>query len=222
MEPVLLARIGSNVARQRVAHPGTPVQLGQRRSQPVLRLHRDRALRLLHPDLARQVALLPPPDRLPARPAARRRPPPAHAFHRARPADPDPPRPARRGDRLHAARVPADLPPRRPDGADLQQRALRRSLAAALPRMLPGDQRAVLLPARALRQRPLRERRSLHRAERPADGQVPALGDRAGADRGRGVRAAPTPRSGRRRRSRRRRRSTSASSASSATSRAAR
>ena len=68
-----------------------------------------------------------------------------------------------------------------------------RSLAAPLPRMLSRDQRAVLLPAPTLRQGAVRQRRPLPRAERAADGQVHALGDRAGADRGRGVRAGCAP-----------------------------
>ena len=45
-------------------------------------------------------------------------------------------------DRLHAARVPADLPPRRPDGAHRERRALPRGLAAALPRVLSRDRAA--------------------------------------------------------------------------------
>ncbi len=45
---------------------------------------------------------------------------------------------ARRADRLHAARVPADLPPRRPDGAHDEPRAVPGGLAAPLSRVLPA------------------------------------------------------------------------------------
>ena len=48
---------------------------------------------------------------------------------------------AGRADRLHAARVRADLPPRRPDGAHEERGALPGGVAAALPRVLPADQR---------------------------------------------------------------------------------
>ena len=55
---------------------------------------------------------------LPAHLQAGRRALPAHALHRLRHAHARPADAARRTDRLHAARVPADLPPRRPAGAD--------------------------------------------------------------------------------------------------------
>ena len=70
---------------------------------------------------------------LPARPQAGHRALPAHALHRLRP---DLARPPARcpdvADPLHAARVPADLPPRRPDGAHATAScAWRRRRAAA-------------------------------------------------------------------------------------------
>ncbi len=63
---------------------------------------------------------------------------PAHDLPRLRPAPRDQEHAARRADRLHAARVPADLPPRRADGAHLQRGALPGGVAAALPRVLPA------------------------------------------------------------------------------------
>ena len=43
----------------------------------------------------------------------------------------------RRADPLHPARVPADLPPQRTDGADRRREALHGGVPAALPRVLP-------------------------------------------------------------------------------------
>ena len=136
VEPVLLARIGSNVARRRVAHPGTPFSSvnGDPNQYFVFTetehfdfftlTSRDKALYSRH---LTDFLLAHRPDVV-------------HLQHthfigldllsQIRRVLPD------GRDRLHAARVPADLPPRRPDGAHLQRRALRGSLAAALPRML--------------------------------------------------------------------------------------
>ena len=58
---------------------------------------------------------------------------------------------SRRGDRLHAARVHADLPPPGPDAADDRRHAVHAGVAAALQRVLPGDPPADVLPAQALR-----------------------------------------------------------------------
>ena len=58
-EPLLVARIGPNVASARTSAPGRAVQRGGRRPEPVLLVHRDERLRLLHDDVARQGASTP-------------------------------------------------------------------------------------------------------------------------------------------------------------------
>ena len=113
---------------------------------------------------------------------------PAHALHRVRPRHAHAPAAAGRPDRLHAARVPPDLPPRRPAGAHDRREALHARLAAPLQRVLSGLVAAALLPARAADQVP-----PLARGPVPGAEQVPAralrgVGDPAREDQVRGLR----------------------------------
>ena len=135
-----------------------------------------------------------PLDRLPPRPAARRRPLPAHPLHRL-----DLLSQIRRvlPDAAIVYTLHEFLPICHRDGqmvrsfsSELCDEASPRRCNECFPEITPAG----VLPARALRQGAVRARRPLPRAERAADGEVPALGDRAGADRGRGVRPARRPR----------------------------
>ena len=60
-------------------------------------------------------------------------------------------RPAGCAHRLHAARVPADLPPQRPDGPHDGRIAVRPRFPAPLPRVLPAHPATGVLHAQALR-----------------------------------------------------------------------
>ena len=206
----LLARVTS----------GRAVQRRGRRPEPVLPLHADGRLRLLHDDVPRQAPLHAVHRRLHPRAQARHRALPAHALHRVRPRVGGPADAAGRADLLHAARVHPDLPSRRPDVPD-QRRAVHACVAAALQRVLPGDPAAGLLPARAVHQAAPRQRRHVPRAQPVPARALCRLGHPARPHPVRGLRPHPG-RGSRRRRCRPRTApaTASASSASSTTSRA--
>ena len=206
VEPVLLARIGSNVARRRVAHPGTLFStVNDDPNQYFVFTEtddfdfftltsRDKSLYSRH---------------LPTSSLAQR-PDVVHLQHTL----------------FIGYDMLSQIAARLPDAAivytlheflpichrhgqmvrTFDRRALLGSLAAALPRVLPRDQPAVVLPAGALRQGALRQRRPLHRpqpllmdkyvdwgigAERISRGVRPAAAGRAPATRDAGEVAEP-------------------------------
>ena len=89
-----------------------PVQLARRRPEPVSGEDRGGRVRPLLHDLRGEVAVHAVLRRLPARAGARRRAPSALAVRRLRAGLAGPPPAALDADRLHAARLHADLPPR--------------------------------------------------------------------------------------------------------------
>ena len=115
---MFLAKGGPPLSAAGRPHLGTYVAPVNGYTERVLPLHGRLRLRLdVRDDPSRQGALHQAPRALPRGAAARHRAPPAHDVLRLRRPAGDPQHAAGRADRLHAARVPADLPPRRPDGA---------------------------------------------------------------------------------------------------------
>ena len=150
-EPLILARAGHRSRRRRPA-PRHADHDGQSRPQPVSDVHGLRRLRLLLGRLppSKQVLTRVLP-RLPARPAAGRRALPAHRLHRLRHGAGGAQHAAGRADRLLAARVPADLPPRRPDGPhQATTSSARRSRRGAATSASRTSAAADLLHAQAL------------------------------------------------------------------------
>ena len=154
MEPILLSRSGPPFSIGSRYHEGTLLTgLDDRDPQPVLLLHRVERLRLGaqldHQQGARSRRHLP---RLPARPAARRRPLPAHALHRARgdPARTATRSPTRRSSTRCTSSCRSATATARWCGRPTKSSCCER-LAATLSRMLPEIPPQYVLHAQALR-----------------------------------------------------------------------
>jgi hypothetical protein len=175
--------------RPRDPAPRHAHRAGRRRPRPVLLPHRRGRLRLVPVQRAEQGVLHALPGRLPARLQARRRAHPAQPVLRLRPGAHRPQRAAARRDRLHAARVPADVLPRRAAAHD-QRLAVHRPEPAQVRLVLPRHRAAGVLPARALHQGAAGRGRPLRLPERlPARG-VRRLGHPAREARARAERPA--------------------------------
>ena len=187
-EPVLAVTQRSADLDRHAVPRGAPDHARQRRPAPVLLLHGHVGLGLGLRALSQEAGPDAVLSRVPARAEARRRALPAHDVHGLRHPPRDAQHAARRADRLHAARVPADLPPRRSDGAHHGRLAVRPRLAAALSRVLPAHPAADVLHAQALHPVAAVGRRPVRHAAAGRARAVRALGHPARADRARAAR----------------------------------